>query len=182
MSFQAYLDAIKEKTGKSPQEFISMAHKQGLSTHKELLEWLTTDYGLGTGYARAMIKVIQDSSAPKTSKDEKVGQHFTGKKAVWGETFDNLMKSVNAFGDDIYLAPVKTYISLVHGKQKKFGMVQVTEKAFDIGIKRKGVAPEGRFEAAGDWNSMMTHRVRITDPKQVDDEVIAWLHEAYKNA
>ena len=49
----------------------------------------------------------------------------------------------------------------------------------DIGIKLKGVAPTEQFEAAGSWNAMVTHRVRISDPKQIDAEVLAWLRQAY---
>lgn len=52
----------------------------------------------------------------------------------------------------------------------------------DIGIKRKGVAPTERFEVAGSWNAMVTHRVRISDPQQIDAEVIAWLQQAYAAA
>jgi len=26
---------------------------------------------------------------------------------------------------------------------------------------------------------MVTHRVRVTDPKQIDKEVLAWLKQAY---
>ena len=52
----------------------------------------------------------------------------------------------------------------------------------DIGIKLKGVAPTERFEAAGSWNAMVTHRVRITDPQQIDADVLAWLKQAYDAA
>jgi hypothetical protein len=41
------------------------------------------------------------------------------------------------------------------------------------------LATTGRFEEAGAWNAMVTHRVRITDPKQIDAEVINWLKQAY---
>jgi hypothetical protein len=52
----------------------------------------------------------------------------------------------------------------------------------DIGIKLKGAPPKGRFEKAGAWNAMVTHRVRVEDPKQIDTEVISWLHQAYDKA
>jgi hypothetical protein len=49
----------------------------------------------------------------------------------------------------------------------------------DIGIKLKGVAPAGRLAAAGSWNNMATHRLRISDPNQIDAELVAWLKQAY---
>ncbi len=62
MSFQAYLDNIEEKTGKTPQEFIDEAKKKDLNKHKEIVSWLKNDYGLGLGHARAIAYVIQNGS------------------------------------------------------------------------------------------------------------------------
>ena len=58
MSFQAYLDNIEEKTGKIPSEFIAEAKEKNFTKHKEIVDWLKNDYGLGTGHARAMAQVI----------------------------------------------------------------------------------------------------------------------------
>ena len=58
MSFQAYLDKVEELTGKTPQEFVDMAREKNLTQHKEILAWLKSDYGLGTGHARAIAQVI----------------------------------------------------------------------------------------------------------------------------
>jgi hypothetical protein len=40
----------------------------------------------------------------------------------------------------------------------------------------------GRFETAGAWNAMVTHRVRIGSPGDIDAELIAWLKSAYEAA
>ena len=85
------------------------------------------------------------------------------------------------FGADVTVSSTNTYISLLRGG-KKFGIVQISTERLDIGIKLKGVKPTDRLEAAGKWNAMVTHRVRITDPKQIDKEVIAWLKQAYEAA
>ncbi len=58
MSFQAYLDKVEEKTGKTPNEFIEMANKKNLTEHKDIINWLKEDYGLGLGHARAVAYVI----------------------------------------------------------------------------------------------------------------------------
>ena len=62
MSFQAYLDAVEEKTGKTPNEFIALAKKRGLTEHAEIVEWLKQDFGLGTGHARAIVHVIRNGA------------------------------------------------------------------------------------------------------------------------
>jgi hypothetical protein len=62
MSFQAYLDKVEEITGKAPKEFVAEAKEKNLTSHKEIVEWLKTDYGLGTGHARAIAHVILHGS------------------------------------------------------------------------------------------------------------------------
>ena len=59
MSFQAYLDHVEEKTGKTPKEFIAEAKKRKITEHKDIIAWLKQDYGLGLGHARAIAYVIQ---------------------------------------------------------------------------------------------------------------------------
>ena len=54
MSFQAYLDKAEQLTGKTPNQFIAMAKKKGLTEHKDIVAWLKGDYSLGTGHARAV--------------------------------------------------------------------------------------------------------------------------------
>ena len=48
-----------------------------------------------------------------------------------------------------------------------------------MAIKRKGVPATARFEDAGAWNSMVTHRARITDDTAPDAELLEWLRQAH---
>ena len=59
MSFQAYLDNVEEKTGKTPNEFIAEAKEKNITEFKDIIAWLKKDYELGTGHARAIAYVIQ---------------------------------------------------------------------------------------------------------------------------
>ena len=63
MSFQAYLDNIEAKTGKTPDEFRRMAAEKGLMTPMakpgEFIDWLAQDYGLGRGHAMAIVAFLR---------------------------------------------------------------------------------------------------------------------------
>jgi Domain of unknown function (DUF5655) len=115
------------------------------------------------------------------SNDEKIDKLFRGNKADWRATYDQLMQKTKKFGKDVNVDPTDTYLSLLKGK-KKFAVIGVTADRMDIGVKLKGVEPKGRLESSGNWNSMVTHRVRIRDPKQVDKEVLTWLKQAHDAA
>ena len=68
MSFQGYLDNIEEKTGKTPNEFIAEAKAKNLTEHREILDWLKSDYDLGTGHARAIAELIRHGDKSGTLK------------------------------------------------------------------------------------------------------------------
>jgi hypothetical protein len=63
MSFQAYLDNIEQKTGKTPLEFIELAKSKGFDNPSvkagEIVAWLKQDFGLGHGHAMALVHVIK---------------------------------------------------------------------------------------------------------------------------
>lgn len=58
MSFQAYIDNIKVKTGRTPEEFKQLAEQKGLLKPGvkagEIVAWLKEDFGLGHGHAMAI--------------------------------------------------------------------------------------------------------------------------------
>ncbi len=185
MSYQAYLDNIEAKTGKTPKDFIVLAEQKGLLKPGvkagEIVSWLKEDFGLGRGHAMAIVLLLQQIQSPRPGKDERIDKHFSGSKSNWRKPYDQLVKKISSFGPDITVSPTNSYISILRNG-KKFALVQITSDRLDIGIKRKGVASDGRFEKSGAWNNMVTHRVRIEDPKQIDTEVMSWLHQAYNNA
>ncbi len=180
-TFQSYLDNIKAKTGLTAADFRRLAKEKGLTKAGEVVAWLKKDYGLGYGHAGAIWQVIAHADDVKASPTEKIDKLFAGSKSQWRKPYDALESKVRKFGPDVEIAPNMTYINLYRGT-KKFGIVQTTADRLDIGIKLKGAAPTDRFEAAGSWNPMVTHRVRVTDPRQIDQGVLAWLKQAYDAA
>jgi len=178
---EAYLATIKSKTGKTPDDFKVLAQEKGLTQRAQIMDWLKADFDLGHGHANLITHLIMGADAPKVSADEALDAHFSGAKAVWRPAFDDLLDQISAFGADVTLGSGKTYINLLR-KGKKFGIVQVTAKRFDIGIKDKAAPVEGRFEASGSWNEMVTHRVKVDNPAQIDDEIIGRLRLAYDKA
>lgn len=68
MSFQAYLDNIQAKTGKSPADFKAMAEKKGFTVKGkinpavkagEIVQWLKDEFDLGHGHAMAIVALLK---------------------------------------------------------------------------------------------------------------------------
>ncbi len=68
MSFQAYLNTIKSKTGKGPEDFRKMAEDKGFSRDGqlnpetkagEIVNWLKEEFELGHGHAMAIYALLK---------------------------------------------------------------------------------------------------------------------------
>lgn len=73
MSFQAYLDNIEAKTGKTPNELVALAAQKGFGKDTkagEIISWLKDDFDLGRGHAMALVHVIKNGD---TISDKFVG-------------------------------------------------------------------------------------------------------------
>ncbi len=65
MSFQAYLDNIEVKTGKTPQELLDEAKTKGFTKDTkagEILAWLKDTYNLGRGHGMAIVYVLKNGT------------------------------------------------------------------------------------------------------------------------
>lgn len=74
MSFQAYIDNIKAKTGKTPEDFKALAEDKGLlqpgTKAGQIVDWLKADFGLGHGHCMAIFTTLKAHipEAPKAKK------------------------------------------------------------------------------------------------------------------
>jgi len=66
MSFQAYLDNIKTKTGKGPDDFRKLAEQKGFTKKGalaakagDIVAWLKEDFDLGHGHAMAIFALLK---------------------------------------------------------------------------------------------------------------------------
>jgi hypothetical protein len=87
MSFQAYLDTIEDKTGKTPRELVALAAQQGFDGPKvntgAVVDWLKTDYGLGRGHAMALVHVIKNGPKISMKHVGTTGSHRDETDTLW---------------------------------------------------------------------------------------------------
>ncbi len=174
---------LEAKTGTSMAEWVKRVGKSGRAKHGEIVAWLKGEHGLTHGYANLVAHTAKGSAAATGGQgdDALVAAQYAGAKAPLKPIYDALVAAVTKFGKDVELAPKKAYVSLRRSKQ--FGLIQPsTATRMDVGITLKGTPPTDRLEAAGSWNSMVTHRVRLSSAKDVDKELVGWLRQAYDRA
>ena len=68
MSFQAYINNIKAKTGKGPDDFRKLAEQKGFTLNGEvkpnvkageIVKWLKDEFELGHGHAMAIYALLK---------------------------------------------------------------------------------------------------------------------------
>ena len=141
---------------KATQTMIENLHK---NTGKTLEQW---------------IDIVKEQNFAKHGEIVKfLKEHF---KPI----YDKLITEIQTYGKDIEVAPKNTYVSLRRNKQ--FATLNpATKTRFEIGINLKGQEPKGKLEAEKP-NSMCSHKINITDIKDIDKEVFEWIRTAYDNA
>ena len=78
MSYQAYLDAIETKTGKTPQELLDEAASRGYGPETKatmVVDWLKEDYGVGRGHAMALFGVLKNGPTVPEKHVGSAGSH-----------------------------------------------------------------------------------------------------------
>ena len=172
---------MKANTGKTIEEWVAIANRSKLEKHGEIVRMLKADHGLGHGFANVVAHKARGSLVTTTPDGEPAAGQYDGAKAALKPIYDRLVAICEGFGKDVELSPKKGYVSLRRSKQ--FASIHPsTATRVDLGIKLAGVAPKGRLEAAGSWNGMVTHRVRLEKTGDVDAELKAWLKQAYEAA
>lgn len=180
-AMQSMVKNLEEKTGKKLSEWTAIASSCGFAKHGEIVKYLKDKHGLGHGYANMVAHAMKTPDVLKTTEtasDDLLAAQYSGAKAVFKPLYDKLLKAVQGFGKDVEVSPKKTYVSLRRSKQ--FALIQpTTATRLDVGINLKGEKPTKRLEASGSFNSMVSHRVRVDDIKQIDAELVGWLKKAY---
>lgn len=195
---ESMIQNLKANTGRTLDEWLAVLDGAGLEKHGEMMKLLKGEHGVSHGYANLVVQVFRNPEMVRASGGgagsdadpgsgggtgagpDLVEAQYRGKESL-RPIYERLVEAVEAFGDDVEIAPKKTYVSLRRSKQ--FGLIQPsTRTRVDVGVNLKGKEPSDRLELSGSFNSMVSHRVRVTDAGQVDDELVGWLREAYEAA
>lgn len=170
---------MKAKTGKTLAQWLPIVGTSGKGKHGEIVKFLKSEHGMTHGFANLVAHKALKSDAASATTDPVLTQ-YAGDKAALKPIYDALIEAARACGD-VEIAPKKTYVSLRRARQ--FAIIQPsTRTRVDLGLNMKGVEPIGRLEASGSFNAMVSHRVRLEKPGDVDEEVIAWLKAACSSA
>ncbi|APG59884.1 DUF4287 domain-containing protein [Christiangramia salexigens] len=173
-ALQTMIDNMPEKTGRSLNEWKSILSKKSFPKHTEAVNFLKKEHGVTHGFANTIVTLSKEE---ENSPDDLVANQYLNKENLI-PVYEKLLAIIRSFGDDVTIVPKKTSVSMI--RKRQFALIKpATKSRIDLGLKIKDKPTGGRLEASGPFGSMCTHRVQITQEKEVDEQVKEWLKEAY---
>ena len=171
---------LPEKTGKTLDEWKRLLSQQVLSKHGEYMTFLKTEHGITHGFANFITLKFREADAGSSNADDLVANQYKGKENL-KPIFDKLHAAITNFGADVEVTPKQSAVSI--RVKRQFALIQPsTKKRIDLGLKFNDKPYAGRLETSGPFGTMCTHRVQLSKLEQVDDELLAWVKEAYGEA
>jgi hypothetical protein len=186
---QKWLAELKEKTGRSLDEWIALVKKEGSKGEKERREWLKIKHQLGTNSAWW----IAERTEGKGGKEETpeaylraavryVDEQYAGSREKLRPIYDELLALGKSLGDDVKACPCKTIVPLY----RKHVFAQIKPAAntrIDLGFALaayKGKFPKRIIDTGGlAKKDRITHRIELKSVNEIDSEVKKWLRTAY---
>jgi hypothetical protein len=184
---QDWIASLREKTGRTLDQWLALIKKEGPPTEKERRDWLKQKYQLGTNSAwwlaeRADGKGEEDS-APESylrAAEKYVEEMFAGAKAGLRPIYDALLELGLRLAPDVKACPCKTIVPLY--RHHVFAQIKPTTRTrIDMGFALKDTSPVGRLIDTGGFakGDRISHRIPIASVEEIDQEVKKWLKKAY---
>jgi hypothetical protein len=184
---QKWIGELKQKTGRTLEEWLKYIKKEGPADEKERRVWLKETHGLGTNTAWWLAERSAGKGAESgdpdlylESAERDVEKMFSGGKAHLRPVYDALLKLGLKTGKEAKACPCQTIVPLY--RNHVFAQIKpTTQKRIDLGFALGDTKPTGRLIDTGGFakKDRITHRIPITSVDEIDDEVKHWLKVAY---
>ena len=176
-ALQTMIDNMPEKTGKSLSEWKKVLKTKSFSKHSEGVNFLKKEHNVTHGFANTIVALSKEENESPT---DLVKNQYEGKENLI-PIYKSLLAVVKEFGKDVTITPKKTSVSII--RKKQFALIKpATKTRIDLGLKLKDKPTTDRLENSGPFGTMCTHRIKLSETNQVDNELKKWLKEAYENA
>jgi hypothetical protein len=185
--YQNSLAALKQKTGRTLEEWIKFVNKEGPATEKERRAWLKEKQGMGMNYAWWIAEQSLgkgDDGTPETylkNAEAYVEKMYSGAKEALRPIFEQLLVLGRSLGPDVKVCPCQTMVPLY--RKHVFAQIKPTTRTrIDLGLALKDTKVPKRLIDTGGLakKDRITHRIEITSLKDVDEELKKWLKTAYE--
>jgi len=180
------IEGLKQKTGRTLEEWVKLVGNGGPETEKERREWLKTKYQLGGNDASWIAERSVGKGwggNPKTylkRADIFVERMFRRAKVDLRPIYEELLKMGRKTGPDVKVCPCQMFVPLY--RNHVFAQIKIANrKRIDLGLALKDTKTPKRLIVTGGFarKDRISHRIEINSVNDIDGEVKKWLKKAY---
>lgn len=176
-ALQTMIDNMPAKTGKSLSEWKKILKEISFSKHSERVNYLKTTHNVTYGFANTIVTLSKEE---KNTSDDLIAMQYKGKEHLF-LIYKKLVEFVNTLGSDIIITPKKSSVSII--RKRQFILIKpATKSRIDLGFKLKDTPITQRLENSGPFGTMCTHRVRLCEVTEIDNELKVWITKAYEKS
>jgi hypothetical protein len=179
---------MKEKTGRSIDEWVRHLKQHGPAAEKERAAWLKNEHKLGTNYASWIAgksagksDAFEDANEYLRHAEDFVDQMYAGPKAHLRPIYDVILTYAKTLGSDIGISPCRTIVPIY--RNHVIAQVKPTTRTrIDLGLALRDTKTPKRLINTGGFEkkNRITHRIEITSLEDFDDEAQRWMRVAYE--
>jgi len=176
-ALQTMINNMPKKTGKSLEEWKEILKEKSFTKHSECVKYLKTEHDVTHGFANTIVTLSKDEN---NSTEDLVSIQYKGKEGLI-PIYKELISFIKTLGSDITITPKKGSVSII--RKRQFVLIKpATKTRIDLGFKLKDKPITERLENSGPFGTMCTHRVQISEIKEMDNELKEWIKEAYEKS
>jgi len=173
-ALKTMIDNMPEKTGKSLSEWKTILKEKYFAKHSEGVKYLKTEHNVTHGFANTIVTLSKDQD---NSSEDLIENQYNGKENLI-PIYKELITYIKSLGDDVTITPKKGSVSII--RKRQFVLIKpATKTRIDLGFKLKDKPTTERLENSGPFGTMCTHRVKISELKEINSELKKWIEEAY---
>ena len=176
-ALKTMINNMPEKTGRSLEEWKKILKTKSFFKHTEAVNFLKEGHKVTHGFANTIVMLSKEENETPVTL---VQNQYKGKEDLI-PIYEKLISVVKTFGKDVTITPKKESVSVI--RKKQFTLIKPSSKTrIDLGLKLKDKPTTPRLEDSVPFGSMCTHRVKISNLFEIDDELKKWMKEAYLKA
>jgi uncharacterized protein DUF5655/uncharacterized protein DUF4287 len=187
---QKWVAELKEKTGRTLEEWIALVRAEGPKDEKSRREWLKTRHKFGTDSAWGIAERADGKGREEDTPEAYlkaavlyVEAQYAGGKENLRPIYHELLKLGKSLGDDVKACPCKTIVPLY--RKHVFAQIKpTTNTRIDLGFAlaySEGKLPKRLIDTGGlAKKDRITHRMELKSTAEIDGEVKKWLKTAHE--
>ena len=176
-TLKTMIDNMPDKTGKALDDWKLILKDKSFKKHSQAVNYLKTKHNVTHGFANTIVSLSKEEN---NSEKDLIETQYKNKENLLS-IYNTLIIFIKMLGTDITITPKKGSVSII--RKRQFLLIKpATKTRIDLGFKLKDKPTTERLKNSGPFGTMCTHRVKITNVKEFDNELKNWIKEAYQKS